>query len=199
MEFLHRSAGTPARLAIFPGTFNPLTTAHHALMRAALAQVDEVVVVLPRVFPHKEYVGATFAARAEMLCSIVGPDDPISVAASDRGLFVEIAAECREAYGPEASLAFLCGRDAAERIAGWDYGRSDAFAEMLRQFDLLVAGRQGEYEPPEHLPGAIRRLEVSGDFSAVSASDVRRRISRGEPWEHLVPSAIREIVRKVYR
>src|SRR5690349_7898267 len=139
MEFFHRAEGRPPRLAVFPGAFNPVTVAHLALARAALAHADEVVLVLPRVFPHKEYVGAPFEARAEMLCAALRWSEPISVASSDRGLFVEIAEECRDAYGPDVALAFLCGRDAAERIAGWDYGRPDALAEMLRQFHLLVA------------------------------------------------------------
>src|SRR5579863_6736855 len=149
MDFFHRAAGRPAHLAVFPGTFNPVTVAHQALVQASLAHADEVVLVLPRIFPHKPYTGASFESRAEMLCAMVGRGEPVSVAASEKGLFVEIAEECRAAYGPSVSLAFLCGRDAAERIAGWDYGRPGAFTEMMRLFDLLVAARQGEYEPPE--------------------------------------------------
>ena len=60
--------------------------------------------------------------------------------------------ECREAYGADVRLSFLCGRDAAERIANWDYGRPGAFLEMLRQFDILVAARAGEYCPPGAWP-----------------------------------------------
>jgi nicotinate-nucleotide adenylyltransferase len=199
MDFFYRACGRPSRLAVFPGTFNPMTVAHRALARAALAQADEVVLVLPRVLPHKDYSGATFESRAEMLCAAVGGNEPISVAASEKGLFVEIAAECREAYGPAVSLAFLCGRDAAERIADWDYGYPGAFPEMLRQFHLLVAARQGEYEPPEELRAAVRRLTVPREHDEVSASEVRRRIANGEAWEHLVPPELHAQVRKIYR
>lgn len=199
MQFFHRAQGDPRRLAVFPGAFNPLTTAHLALANAALSQADEVVLVLPRSFPHKPYHGAPFEERAEMLCDAVRGNPSLSVAASDAGLFVEIAAECRAAYAGPPHLSFLCGRDAAERIAGWDYGHPDAFPEMLRLFDLLVAARQGEYEPPAALRAAIRRLEIGGEFSHISASEVRRRISRGEPWEHLVPPEIHSRVRKIYQ
>ena len=95
-------------------------------------------------------------------------------------------------------LDFVCGRDAAERIAGWDYGRADAFPEMLREVGLLVAARRGEFEPPEPLRAAIRRLESPEEFDDVSASEVRRRIARGETWEHLVPDEIVAMVRRVY-
>ena len=95
-------------------------------------------------------------------------------------------------------LTFQCGLDAAERIAGWDYGRPGAFAEMLRTFDLLVAARSGEYQPPPELSEAIRPLVLSSGFDHVSASEVRNRIAGGEPWEHLVPPAIREMVHRIY-
>jgi nicotinate (nicotinamide) nucleotide adenylyltransferase len=198
MEFLHRAPSHPTRLAVFPGAFNPPTTAHLALAHAALSQADEVVLVLPRLFPHKPYHGAPFEERVEMLREAVRSLPSLSVAVSDGGLFIEIAAECRAAYAGPLQLSFLCGRDAAERIAAWDYGRPGAFPEMLRHFDLLVAARQGEYEPPPALRAAIRRIEVAGEFNDISASDVRRRISLGEPWEHLVPPEIHSRVRKIY-
>jgi len=198
MEFFRRAEGRPSRLAVLPGAFNPVTVAHLELARAALPLVDEVVFVLPRVLPHKEYAGASFAERVEMLKAAACSHPRFSIAAVDHPLFVEIAQECREAYGGDVRLTFLCGRDAAERIAGWDYGRPGAFAEMLRQFDLLVAGRSGEYMPAPEFHQAICSLPLSGDFDHVSATDVRDRIARGERWEHLVPAAIRAHVAKIY-
>jgi len=198
MEFFHRSPGAPSHLGILPGTFNPVTLAHLALASAAAGQVDEVVWVLPRSLPHKEYTGATFAQRVDMLSTALCGQPRCSIAASAGGLFVEIAEECRAAYGEHVRLTFLCGRDAAERIVNWDYGRPGEFARMLRQFDLLVAARGGEYEPPAGLQAAIRRLPLAAGFEYVSASDVRCRIAHGEPWEHLVPPAIHDRVSKIY-
>ncbi|MBZ5624722.1 MAG: nicotinate-nicotinamide nucleotide adenylyltransferase [Acidobacteriia bacterium] len=198
MEFFRRAQTRPSRLAVLPGTFNPITIAHLELARAALPLVDEVVFVLPRALPHKEYVGASFAQRVEMLEAAVGRDQPFSIAAADGGLFVEIARECQAAYGGEVRLTFLCGRDAAERSAGWEYGHPGAFAEMLRQFDLLVAARSGEYTPATEFAQSIRPLPLAGEFDHVSATEVRQRITRGESWEHLVPAAIRDRVREIY-
>ncbi len=197
MEFFRRAAGNPPRLGILPGTFNPVTVAHLALARAALEHVDEVVFVLPRVFPHKPWSGASFDDRLAMLRAVVSDDPAFSIAAADGGLFIDIARECRAAYGPEVQLAFLCGRDAAERIAGWDYGRPGAFAEMLGEFDLLVAARGGAYDPPPPFARAVRCLKIDG-FDGVSASEVRGRAARGEPWEHLVPAAAVEYARRIY-
>jgi nicotinate (nicotinamide) nucleotide adenylyltransferase len=198
MDFFRRAEGRPSRLGVLPGTFNPITVAHLELAHAALPLVDEVVFVLPRLLPHKDYLGASFAERVEMLQAAAGAHPRFSIAAVDRGLFVEIARECRGAYAGDLRLTFLCGRDAAERIAGWDYGRPGAFAEMLRQFDLLVAARGGEYTPPPEFQHAIRPLPLFGDFDGVSATAVRDRIVRGDRWEHLVPPVIRQRVGKIY-
>lgn len=173
-----------------------MTVAHLALARAALGDVDEVVFVLPRVFPHKDYSGASFADRIAMLTAAA--DDPaFSIATADGGLYIDIVRECRAAYGPEVQLVCLCGRDAAERIVGWDYGRPGAFVEMLAEFELLVAAREGGYEPPSEIAHAVRCLEVAG-ADAVSASEVRRRAARGDAWEHLVPTAARTLAHRIY-
>ncbi len=198
MDFLRRAESKPARLGVLPGTFNPVTVAHLALAQAALSEVDEVVFVLPQLLPHKDYSGASFQDRLEILWEATKEEPRWSVATSRGGLFLDIAMECREAYGPDIDLAFLCGRDAAERIAGWDYGRPNAFPEMLRQFGLLVAAREGVYEPPPEVGHSIRPLDIGCDFDPVSATEVRRRIAAGQPWEHLVPPAVHPRVRRVY-
>src|SRR5215813_7604346 len=104
MEFRRRARAEsrPNRLGILSGAFNPPTVAHLALAEAALAssEVDEVVFVLPRSLPHKEFAGASPEERLDMLLSSC-KDPAFSVAETDGGLFVEIAEECRVAYGDD--------------------------------------------------------------------------------------------------
>jgi len=199
VEFLYRAPGRPSHIGILPGAFNPVTVAHLALARAALARVDEVLFVLPRSFPHKEYSGAGIEARAALLLALAAGSASFSVACADGGLFVEIARECRVAYGGSVRMSMLCGRDAAERIVHWDYGVPGAVEKMLEEFGLLVAARRGEYAPPPSLAHAIGRLELGGEFDQVSATEVRRRIAAGDAWEHLVPALVRDRVRRLYR
>lgn len=198
MVFVRRAAGLPSRLGILPGTFNPVTVAHLSLARAALARCDEVLFVLPRVLPHKTYSGASHQERLELLEAALDGHGALSLAVADGGLFVEIATECRKVYGPDVRLSFLCGRDAAERIASWDYGSPGAFEAMLYNFDLLVARRNGEYDPPSNLSSRLERLELPYEVDSISATEIRRRIEEGTPWEDLVPPAIHERVRKIY-
>ncbi|HZT28748.1 MAG TPA: nicotinate-nicotinamide nucleotide adenylyltransferase [Bryobacteraceae bacterium] len=198
MEFLQRAPGTPLVLGIFPGAFNPPTRAHLTLARTVLAKADEILFVLPRVFPHKAYEGADFTQRVRMLEAACIGEPRFSIGASDQGLLIDIARECRQHYGPATRLAFLCGRDAAERIVHWDYGTPGAFAGMLREFELWVASRGGPYEPPGDLQHGIRALPAPDGCEEISASEVRRRICDGRPWEHLVPEAVVPLAREIY-
>ena len=199
MEFFRRVTGPVRRLGVFPGTFNPVTVAHLALAEAAVASLDEVLFVLPREFPHKPYSGASFADRIGMLGAALADAPSFSLASTEGGLFADIAVECRQEYGEGVHLAFLCGRDAAERVVDWDYGQPGAFAGMLRGFDMLVAARGGDYRPAGQIRESVRRLELEPEFSGVSATEIRRRLACGEAWEHMVPPEIREMVRRLYR
>jgi nicotinic acid mononucleotide adenylyltransferase len=153
--------------------------------------------VVPRVFPHKDYFGATVEQRVEMLDALKVAH-PLAIATSQHGLFIDIASECREEFGRQTKLSFLCGRDAAERILTWDYGRPGVVEEMLSEFELLVASRCGDFEAPAAFRNRIRSLLIPAGNDRVSSSEVRDRIARGEPWEHLVPSEIVERVREIY-
>lgn len=197
MQFYRRSRTKTTRLGVLAGGFNPPTLAHVALAEAAGKHVDEVLYVLPRTFPHKRYFGATLEQRIEMLGSLE-LSVPHSVATTERGLFIDIAEECRTEFGPDTSLLFLCGRDAAERILSWDYGRPGVAEEMLRDFELLVAARGGEFRVPGRFGGRIHSLQIPAGYDQISSSDVRERIARGEPWEHLVPTRIVDPVREIY-
>jgi nicotinate (nicotinamide) nucleotide adenylyltransferase len=189
---------SPRRLGILPGAFNPPTRAHMALARAARAVVDEVLFVLPRKMPHKDYSGVSFDDRLILVGMAIRAESLFSLATSEGGLFIEIAREAREAYGPETRLTFLCGRDAAERIVGWDYGTEGALKTMLAEFDMLVAARHGSYTPPADYRDRIRTLEVNEDCNHIAATEVRQRILTAQPWQHLVPEIIAEPVGDLY-
>ncbi len=180
------------RVGVLAGAFNPVTRAHLALAEAATKVVDEVVCVVPRVYPHKQFHGAELQDRIEMLRLAGGQ---YRVESTAGGLFIDIARELRQ---PGTEILFICGRDAAERIIHWDYGDAGAIEKILEDFSLLVAERGGTYEAPAHLRHRVQRLEIAEDFSEVSSTEVRRRIAAGEPWEHLVPASITEYVRKIY-
>jgi nicotinate-nucleotide adenylyltransferase len=185
----------PHRIGIIAGAFNPVTRAHIALADAARTHVDEIVFAMPREFPHKELVGATLEHRIEMLRRAADH----RVETTDGGLFIDIARQIRSARVPLATdIYMVCGRDAADRIVTWPYEDPRMLETMFDEFHLLVAQRQGSYEPPEQLRSRIHALTLPSHFDDVSSTEVRRRITANEPWEHHVPTAIVDLVREIY-
>ena len=191
LQFHKGSAVTRGRLGVLPGAFNPPTNAHLALARAAKTQhrLNQVVFLVPRVFPHKDFVGASFEDRLALLEGALRGSPSFAIASSEGGFFIEIARSFRAACHP-VELFLLCGRDAALRIADWDYGDGPSFANQLEEFQLLVASRLGAYSPPEEYRGRIHAVELPTSLDRVSSSAVRQAIAEGKPWEQLVPEAV---------
>ena len=187
------------RVGILPGAFNPVTNAHAALAKASTEQhlLEQIVFLLPEVFPHKEYAGASFGERLTLLEAALSGEPLCTIASSDRGLFIEIAEAVRDHYGPDVEIFLICGRDAAERIVNWDYGNGPTFAQQLRQFQMLVGSRGEGYEVPARYQGRIYSVKLPLALSEVSATEVRQAVRRNEAWEHLVsPAVADEIVRR---
>jgi len=162
------------------------------MAESALAAADEVLFVLPRVFPHKEYAGAGFADRLELLRAALSSEPRFSLASSSRGLFIELAREARREYGHGVELFLLCGRDAAERIVAWDYSSGESIEKQLETYQLLVASRGGPYTPPGKIGNRVRSLPLPPGVAGISSTEVRARLRTGQPWRHLVPPAVAE-------
>ncbi|MBK7929357.1 MAG: hypothetical protein IPJ98_18320 [Bryobacterales bacterium] len=195
MEIIGALSPDVRAVALLPAAFHPPTRAHEALLQAALGRCDAAIAVLPRAFPHKDYGQVGLDARLELLRPLVG--GAIAAAISEGGLFLDMAREVRRIV-PGVEVCLLCGRDAAERIVNWPYDGLPPMAEQLREYRLLVAARQGEFAPPPHLAHGIEPLALPGDFDGVSSTQVRQRFSDGQPWEHLVPEASVDAVRRLY-
>ncbi|HWF07975.1 MAG TPA: hypothetical protein VG297_05895 [Bryobacteraceae bacterium] len=197
-EFLYRAVPDAKRVILFPGAWNPPTVAHLEIARAAREHADEVIWVLPRVFPHKEFGGAGFEARCRMIDTLARGEQGFSAAVAGKGLYAEIGDEAAECLAPATSIDFVLGRDAAERIAAWDYGAPGVFDAFVKRHRLLVAARNGEYEPPASHRDFIRILPMKGSWDAVSSSEIRQRISQGKSWRDLAPASIESVIHELY-
>jgi cytidyltransferase-like protein len=186
----------PVSLVIIPGAFNPPTRAHLALARAALESADAVLFAIPAQFPHKDFSGATLQQRVAMLQRITAQNDRLGTAVADGGLYVDIAREARDHF-PDARIKLVCGRDAAERIVGWTYEEPDTVERMLEEFELLVAAREGSYEPPPHLASRIARLDTP-NLDECSSTRLKELFRRGGRWRDLAPDEIADMVEQIY-
>jgi nicotinate (nicotinamide) nucleotide adenylyltransferase len=185
------------RLALLPGSFHPVTRAHLELARAALNFADHVWFVLPRSFPHKSYDRITLRDRLELIEAAI--DDPrMAAVISEGGLFIEIVRECRRRFPSIEKIFVVCGRDAAERIVSWEYDGIEPIEEQLQEYELLVAARNGEFRPPEHLAEHIHIMRIAKSYDQISATALREKIRQGGGWEEFTPEAIHDRVLELY-
>lgn len=197
MRVLHKAASNPAKLGILAGTFNPPTRAHVALAESALQVVDEVMFALPGYLPHKQVFGATLEERASMVERLARGHSKLSAGVAAGGLMADIAREAKHYY-PGAEIHLICGRDAAERVLTWNYEDPEFVHRMLSEFFLLVAPRDGSYDPPEQWKHAINILALS-HYEDCSATRVRDSLQSGDQtWHQLVPPEIVEDVYRIY-
>ncbi len=184
---------------MLPAAWNPPTLAHLALAEAALGFAGEVLLALPRVFPHKGFEHASFDLRLEWLRRIAAQRSRLGVAVTEGGFFLEMARALRSADPRVEHIYIVCGYDAATRFLDWPYGQGPSAIEQLREFSLLVAPRDTPFIIPDPLKEFIHALELSRELQSISSSEIRRSIARGEPWTHLVPEEVVGEAGRIYR
>lgn len=197
LDLLHMPAGTPGRIGVLAGSFNPLTRGHVALVEAA--ETDAVVLLLPRRAVDKE--GVTRAAaedRALVLLEWARRRDRVGVALVNRGLYVEQAALLAAQY-PNGELIFLTGHDKIVQIFDPRYyvERDAALRELFHLASFRVAPRAGRGADALHallaapqnraFAAPVTALALGEDVDALSSTVVRAAAGAGEPWEDMVP------------
>ncbi len=187
------------RVGVLASAFNPPTIAHVALAEACrkAADLDQVAFALARRLPHKRFDDVAFEQRMEMLVALTSTRPEWASVATEGGLFVEMAREVKSLGGEPVEALLLCGRDAAERIVGWDYGEEPSIEQQLREFAMVVAGRHGDFAPPPELAGRIVTVALPADCRDVSSSAVRAAIAAGAGWSGLVPAAVASRIRSL--
>ncbi len=174
------------RFGVFGGTFDPPHVGHVALARAAVAELglERLVVLVVEDPGHKrtETPSATRLALARLAFEEIP------------GVEVELERHARtvdslEERRPEDAV-FVIGSDELADLPRWK--RPERVLELVR---LAVAMRPGVPDEQLHdaharLPSPDRILFFDLDPMAVSSTEVRERVARGEPIDGLVPPAV---------
>lgn len=202
-------------VGVLGGTFNPIHLAHLRLaeeMREALALAR--VLLVPAGDPPLKHRGIAPAAHRLEMVRRAAASNPalevldLEVRRAGPSYTVDTLAELR-ARLPGAALWFIVGADTLPELGAW--------REPERLFALAnfaVATRPGHPQAlRELLPAPLSRafrdgprglVHESGNelrqvpFTplAISASDIRARVARGESIRYLVPDEVIEYVRK---
>lgn len=151
-------------LAVYPGSFDPLTIAHLAIAEAALAQlgVDRVDLAVSTATLGKSHLSAaTVQRRVTLIERIVAKRSRLAVVVMEDQLIVDIA----RGYDVVVMGADKWAQVNDPAWYGHDPIARDAALAALPK--VAVAPRSGHEAPPE------MRLSIPAALQGVSASAVR--------------------------
>ncbi|HET8656285.1 MAG TPA: pantetheine-phosphate adenylyltransferase [Longimicrobiaceae bacterium] len=80
----------PPRVAVFPGSFDPITLGHEDVIRRALSFADRVIVAVAHRSTQSKHALFPISERLEMIEEVFS-DEPRVVAAEFEGLLVDFA------------------------------------------------------------------------------------------------------------
>ncbi|WP_280116251.1 nicotinate-nucleotide adenylyltransferase [Leucobacter coleopterorum] len=183
------------RVGVMGGTFDPI---HHGHLVAAseVAQrfdLDEVVFV-PTGQPWQK-ANVTPSEHRYLMTVIATASNPrftvsrVDVDRDGMTYTVDTLRDLREQM-PEAELFFISGADAVEQILSWkDVDKLWELAHFIAVsrpgHELSLSGLSGEH---------VSLLEVPA--LAISSTDCRKRVSRGDPVWYLVPDGVVQYIAK---
>jgi len=81
------------RIAIYPGSFDPLTLGHDDIVRRSLKLVDRVVVAIAGTATHAKSPTFSLQDRLDLVGEVYRDEDRVEVVRFD-GLLVDFAREC---------------------------------------------------------------------------------------------------------
>ncbi|WP_055588516.1 nicotinate-nucleotide adenylyltransferase [Streptacidiphilus griseoplanus] len=185
------AAPVKKRLGVMGGTFDPI---HHGHLVAAsevasLFALDEVVFV-PTGQPWQKSERRVSPAEDRYLMTVIAtasnPQFSVSRIDIDREgptYTVDTLRDLRREH-PDADLFFITGADALEQILSWRNAE-----EMFGLAHFIGVTRPGHTLTNPGLPeGGVSLVEVPA--LAISSSDCRSRVARGEPVWYLVPDGV---------
>ena len=220
-------SGSPPRIGVLGGRFDPVHHGHLATAAAARRRLRlERVLMLPsRLSPHRKRPAEAGGADRLAMVALAARDDPalepcdLELTADGPSYTATTLRLLHELGHPRASLFFIVGADAFADVAAWhDYPR------LLDAAHFVVVSRPGH--PAGSLPDALPALRprlraitggagpqagetpptpvvflLDADTPDISSTDIRARLAAGRPLGERVPTSVAEYIdrRGLYR
>jgi nicotinate-nucleotide adenylyltransferase len=192
-------------IGLMGGTFDPPHLGHIAIAEEArrLFHSSEVVFVLAG-HPYFKSIAHISAAehRVKMLELALAPTPYFKVSLMEierpgPTYTVDTILRLKEKLGAGHDIYFILGWDSLLSLPRWQDP-----ARLINLCRLVAAPRPGYPVPgvtllEKDLPGISQRVTVMEQpLLDISSSDIRERVRRGLPFEHMVPWAVAEYIRE---
>jgi nicotinate-nucleotide adenylyltransferase len=190
------------RLGVMGGTFDPIHYGHLETAEEALHQFDlDGVMFVPTGRPWmKEHEVVSPAEDRYLMTVIATASNPlfsVSRMEVDRDgptYTVETLRTLKEEFGEDVDLFFITGADAVLEIVQWKDPN-----ELFELARFIAATRPGyDMAPLETAaPTDHPRIDVMHiPALAISSTDIRTRVAKGDPIRYLVPEGVKSYVEK---
>ena len=182
------------RTGIFGGTFNPVHNGHVALAARILkaARLNEVWLMVTPQNPWKaNKVLLDDDLRLEMVRAAVEGEEGLVASdfefALSKPSYTWNTLQALSAAYPDRRFTLIIGADNWAGFSGW-YEHDN----ILANYRVVVYPRKGADIDASTLPRGVRLLKT--ELYDVSSTEVRQRVSDGQPIDHLVPPAVAAII-----
>ena len=208
------------RIGVYGGTFDPIHTGHLEVAREVVRHfaLDEMLIVPAHRPPHKHRRSISDAYHRYTMAVLATLDEAavkvstIELETPDRPYTFETMQRLRDVFGPQASLFFVMGADSFEEINLWREP-----ARILDSANIIVMTRPRHTLSVAHLPAGFTaqlfdwrggRVDRAAPRAAggvyltddvnldISATEIRRRVRDGEPFDDCVPPRVADYIRK---
>ena len=183
------------RIGLFGGTFDPVHAGHLMVAQTAreewsLARLFFIPAAQSPFKPERQPTPP--AARLMLLRLALAGKEWCEVDDQEvkRG-GVSYTIDTVRAYSnrfPHAQLFYLIGSDHVSQLPKWREAEN-----LARKVEFLVIPRPGQTEAS--IPPPFRGAMLKGFPIQVSSSQIRQRIAKNLPIDHLVPFAVAEAIR----
>lgn len=188
------------KIGIMGGTFDPIHFGHLVAAEAVRCQLslDKVIFVPSGQPPHKKAVTVTAADHRLAMTNLAIADNchfhssQVELLRSGPSYTIDTVCHFLE-ESPGAEIYFITGADAILELLSW----KDAL-QLLELCYFIAVTRPGydlghlddlKSQLASGLGEKIISLQVPG--IAISSTDLRQRVQRGEPIKYLLPEAVR--------
>lgn len=195
---------TRQRIGVMGGSFDPIHLGHLAAATQVATRMSLDLVVLSPAGEawHKDLLTAPAELRYQMTAVAVADEPGLSVTRVDIDrpgptytvdTLRDVARE-QEPRG-EADWFFITGADALSTFLTWHQP-----LDVLAVAHLVGVTRPGSSLVDPGLPsGSVTLIDIPA--LDISSSDIRDRVRRGEPIDHLVPDGVNHLIaeHRLYR
>lgn len=193
------------RLGIMGGTFDPIHYGHLVAAEMARSEfgLSKVLFIPTGKPPHKDRNDITASGlRFEMLEYAIqdNPEFDISTMELERKgrSYTVDSLRILSLAWPIHDLYFITGTDVLREIFSWREAK-----EILKMTQFIGVARPGfdatdfrleVQQDHSEVQGRIHHLEVPA--LAISSTDIRARVKRGQPIRYLLPESVRQFIQQ---